>query len=778
MTEEKNKFEEAYESAKVKTEELVEIQTQLQTDLVAKQTEMEDWKKRISEITLTEFENNQTICEINEEKESLKQEVIKLEMNLKLKKDQFESEVHLKLEPIEQEMAKVHIDNKEKLSQITNLEQDIITLTSEKELLNHKLVQMETDLKVTQNQLESEVQMKLDPVEKEMMEIKLENDMMVSQLAALEEVIANSIAEKEMTKLKLVELETNFKIKEEEFETEIHLRLQPLECEMTVAKMAMVAKDTQLATLQEVVIKHNTEKESLNRKVVELETNLKVKEEEFETEIHLKIEPLERQMKAVKMEIVSKETELASIQEIVINTTTEREILKEKVVELETNLKVKEEEFETKINLKVEPLEKQMKAVKMEIVLKETELATLQEVVINTTTEKEILKEKFVELETILKVKEEEFETEIHLKVEPLEKQMKAVKMEIVSKESELVSLQEVVMNTTTEKTILKQKIVELETNLKVKEDEFETEIQLKMEPLEREMKAVKMKYVSKETEFATLQEFNINTTTDMKILKQKVVELETNLKVKEDEFETEIQLKLEPIEKEMKAVKMDIVTKQSELATLHESFVNTNSEKEILKEKVVLLETDLKVKDEEFATQVQLQLESVEREVQTTSLDNKAHKEDIKALQEKLLTTEDAMATVVKIKEELSEKVDCTEKELQRMVAKVEVLAQVEVERKELVEVLQEKELAEQEMRQKVAQLEQALEEHLVSRESLVSSLEVARNDAGKVVNLEEEVREVTATALLQLEKCRVVELELHEVTKIKEELGLQLHR
>ena len=419
-----------------------------------------------------------------------------------------------------------------------------------------------------------------------------------------------------------------------------------------------------------------------------------------------------------------------------------------------------------------------MKAVKMEIVLKETELATLQEVVINTTTEKEILKEKFVELETILKVKEEEFETEIHLKVEPLEKQMKAVKMEIVSKESELVSLQEVVMNTTTEKTILKQKIVELETNLKVKEDEFETEIQLKMEPLEREMKAVKMKYVSKETEFATLQEFNINTTTDMKILKQKVVELETNLKVKEDEFETEIQLKLEPIEKEMKAVKMDIVTKQSELATLHESFVNTNSEKEILKEKVVLLETDLKVKDEEFATQVQLQLESVEREVQTTSLDNKAHKEDIKALQEKLLTTEDAMATVVKIKEELSEKVDCTEKELQRMVAKVEVLAQVEVERKELVEVLQEKELAEQEMRQKVAQLEQALEEHLVSRESLVSSLEVARNDAGKVVNLEEEVREVTATALLQLEKCRVVELELHEVTKIKEELGLQLHR
>merc|ERR1719429_86893 len=138
---------------------------------------------------------------------------------------------------------------------------------------------------------------------------------------------------------------------------------------------------------------------------------------------------------------------------------------------------------------------------------------------------------------------------------------------------------------------------------------------------------------------------------------------------------------------------------------------------------------------------------------------------------------------TISTLEEKLLEK----EEEVEKMVESVEQVKILELERKELVVVLQEKEEVEAGLRRQVAELQEMLKEQGSSRQSLVANLEAARQEVEAAMlqrtRLEAEmkeksalVEEVTKTATVRLEKCKVVELELEESVRAQKELGVKM--
>merc|ERR1719319_1166587 len=235
------------------------------------------------------------------------------------------------------------------------------------------------------------------------------------------------------------------------------------------------------------------------------------------------------------------------------------------------------------------------------------------------------------------------------------------------------------------------------------------------MEPLQREMQSIKHEKEATET---TLKEEIVNASTEKEILRQKVVELDTDLKTKVDEFETEMSIKIEPLRREMQTVQMQIAEKQSEVVSLQESISMINSEKEVLKEKVVELETDLEVREEEFSSRAQLQVAAVQEEL------NSAKMEEIEELLQKLKAAESTITESITAKDMLQGKLVEMQGELAVMAATVEQLNQCKAELKELVLVMQEKEQVERELRHQVLELQ----EQGKGKESLVASLEAAQ--------------------------------------------------
>lgn len=95
---------------------------------------------------------------------------------------------------------------------------------------------------------------------------------------------------------------------------------------------------------------------------------------------------------------------------------------------------------------------------------------------------------------------------------------------------------------------------------------------------------------------------------------------------------------------------------------------------------------------------------------------------------------------------------------------------------------MLQEKEEQEKGLRRQVAELQEMVQEQVHGKQSLAASLEAARKEVeavfGREAGLEAEVAEATQTAQLRLEKTRVVELKLEELTNVKEKLVVELER
>merc|ERR1712088_366730 len=116
---------------------------------------------------------------------------------------------------------------------------------------------------------------------------------------------------------------------------------------------------------------------------------------------------------------------------------------------------------------------------------------------------------------------------------------------------------------------VLKQKVVELDCNLRIKSEDFETKVQLELEPVQREVETIRMVVAAKETEVRTLQDTVelieeeretlekevLNKTAETEVLKQKVVELDTNLKTRVEEFDSAVSLQLEPVKREVERV-------------------------------------------------------------------------------------------------------------------------------------------------------------------------------------------------------------------------------
>jgi chromosome segregation ATPase len=233
----------------------------------------------------------------------------------------------------------------------------------------------------------------------------------------------------------------------------------------------------------------------------------------------------------------------------------------------------------------------------------------------------------------------------------------------------------------------------------------------------------------------------------------------------------------------------MTIVEKDTELSVLQEYINNANSEKIILNQKIVQLEMDMKVNKDNIASEIQFKMDSVENEMESVNLENAAKKEEIINLEAKLKVTESAMSTCEKTRDELKESLRAKQEELSEVVAKVAELQRAEGERRELVEVLQEREEQEQGLRRQVVELQEMVQEQVHGKQSLAASLEAARKEVeavfGRQASLEAEVAagrvevaEATQTAQLRLEKTRVVELQLEELTMAKEKLVVELER
>ena len=486
-------------------------------------------------------------------------------------------------------------------------------------------------------------------------------------------------------------------------------------------------------------------------------------------------------MKEIEQQLVKLQVELTTKQEEsnneIANVVSDKEVLKQKVVELESEVQLKQEEME----FKMEPIMIQLDVVQKDNSVKQFEIITLQEAVQNVTSEKELLKQKVVELESDLSAKEVSFESEFQLKLEPIRNEaMALVRMESETKQTEIVAHQATIEAISSEREVLKQKVVELETDLETKQNKFESILSLQMEPLQREMQSIKHEKEATET---ALKEEIVNASTEKEILRQKVVELDTDLKTKVDEFETEMNIKLDPLRREMQTVQMQIAEKQSEVVSLQESISMINSEKEVLKEKVVELETDLEVREEEFSSRAQLQVAAVMEEL------NSAKMEEIEELLQKLKAAESTITESITAKDMLQGKLVEMQGELAVMAATVEQLNQCKAELKELVLVMQEKEQVERELRHQVLELQEQVKEQGSGKESLVASLEAAQQQVEMAMvtraameldlkDSKEAAEEATKTALVRLEKCKTVELEVEEMAKEKEQLGVKSAR
>ena len=166
----------------------------------------------------------------------------------------------------------------------------------------------------------------------------------------------------------------------------------------------------------------------------------------------------------------------------------------------------------------------------------------------------------------------------------------------------------------------------------------------------------------------------------------------------------------------------MQVAAKETEVSTLHNSIVNINSKKEVLKQKIVELETDLTTKESEFASSIQLKIEAVQEHMSQVS------EAEVTILKNKLEEFESALADSTKTISTLEEKLSGKQEKLEEMALTVERLKVIELERKELVEVLQEKEEVEGGLRRQVEELQEMLQEQGSSRQSLVANLEAAR--------------------------------------------------
>ena len=735
----------------------------------------------IKDIEITALsENTSSLLSSNE---ILKQKVVELESVLKLNDEQFESKMYLRLNPIETQMQAVQLDLSEKVADIEALQNKLTTTTEEKdslkqkltgqitereneicelkeniasvvaetEFLKHKVVELTSDLTTKEDEFESKIAIRLESAEKNMVSVKLDLAEKVKELESVQNMLTTTTtnkeeieqnlselitqkegeisalrynltsvdSEKELLKHEVVKLTSEFKTKEDKFESVISMTMEPV-------KKELETKVTEICTLKENITHIASEKEILKQKVVQLESDLQIKKQEFESEVSMQLEPLQQ-------EIDAKVKELATWRENISIVASEKEVLIEKVEKLESDISVQKQEFEYTISMTVQPIQN-------EIEKKTTEVVALKEDIANMASEKDILKQKVVELESDLKVREDEFESRLFITLGPMQK-------EIETKVAEIVGLGENIASVTSEKEMLKETVEQLKIDLKLKEEDVESRISLTLEPLEKELKTVQLDFTTKVVELAALQDIITVATTEREILKQKLVELETNIKTKEEDFESEIHIRLEPIEREMKAVRMDFTEKETKLNALQETMVLSNSEKEILRQKVVTLESDLKIKEEQFSVEIQLKLEPLEKEMQASKADAAADKEEVCRLKDLLAAAQTAV-----------------------------------VESKELLLVIEEKESVEQELRLQVQELREVVSEQTQARESVGANLEVMRREAEQhreqSEGLQGEVRDASQMAQMRLEKCKLVEVQLEEVTREKEEQGGRITR
>ena len=735
----------------------------------------------IKDIEITDLREN--ISSLLSSNEILKQKVVELESVLKLNDEQFESKIYLRLNPIETQMQAVQLDLSEKVADIVALQNKLKTTTEEKEsikqkltgkitekeieisklqkniasvvaeteFLKHKVVELTSDLTTMEDEFESKIALRLESVEKNMVSVKLDLAEKVTELESVQNMLTTTTtnkeeieqnlselitqkegeisalrynltsvdSEKELLKHEVVKLTSEFKTKEDKFESEISMTMEPV-------KKELETKVTEICTLKENITHIASEKEILKQKVVQLESDLQIKKEEFESVVSMQLEPLQQEMEA-------KVKELATWRENISIVASEKEVLIEKVEKLESNISVQKQEFEYTISMTVQPIQN-------EIEKKTTEVVALKEDIANMASEKDILKQKVVELESDLKVREEEFESRLSITLGPMQK-------EIETKVAEIVGLGENIASVTSENEMLKETVEQLKIDLKLKEDDVESRISLTLEPLEKELKTVQLDFTTKVVELSALQDIITVATAEREILKQKLVELETNIKTKEEDFESEIHIRLEPIEREMKAVRMDFTEKKTKLDAFQETMVISNSEKEILRQKVVTLESDLKIKEEQFSVDIQLKLEPLEKEMQASKADAAADKEEVCRLKDLLAAAQTAV-----------------------------------VESKELLLVIEEKESVEQELRLQVQELREVVSEQTQARESVGANLEIMRREAEKhkeqSEGLQGEVRDASQMAQMRLEKCKLVEVQLEEVTREKEEQGGRITR
>merc|ERR1719323_917261 len=108
----------------------------------------------------------------------------------------------------------------------------------------------------------------------------------------------------------------------------------------------------------------------------------------------------------------------------------------------------------------------------------------------------------------------------------------------------------------------------------------------------------------------------------------------------------------------------------------------------------------------------------------------NQVSEAEIGILKNKLDEFETVMAESSQTISKLEENLFGKQEELKEMASSVEQMKVLELERKELVVVLQEKEEVEAGLRRQVAELQEMLQEQGSSRQSLVANLEAARQE------------------------------------------------
>ena len=166
----------------------------------------------------------------------------------------------------------------------------------------------------------------------------------------MKEAISVATADKNSLEQSLLEQETAFKemqlrlesetdLKKEELQSINSAKVEPLEREIKAVRKNNESKKQTIADLEKSVADVKVEKLTITQKVLELENKLQAKWEELETELHLKIEALNREITTVKHENKAKEVEIETLKDNIASEITEKNILKEKVVELEADIR-------------------------------------------------------------------------------------------------------------------------------------------------------------------------------------------------------------------------------------------------------------------------------------------------------------------------------------------------------------------------------------------------------------------------------------------------------